>query len=163
MEKITSVSQTAWLLPLIKNVSDTHQGLINDRCLYYDAVPSYYAVIIIIIYHINPCSLGTWKQKTRLWFSFLHSMQPSTAPFSGIWWLYVNWNFLGLSYGLNFLCLKEKIGHQTCRRNLLLLKVAAIALNYNFPIMVVLCEVLGDSSEMSWMWKSLTRSQSIWK
>lgn len=68
MEKITSVSQIARLLPLIKNVSDTHEGLKSDRCLYYDDAPYYYTVIITIIYHIKPFPLWTWKQRARLWF-----------------------------------------------------------------------------------------------
>lgn len=44
-------------------MSDTHQGLISDRCLYFDDAPYYYTVIIIIIYHINP--LVSWNLKAE--------------------------------------------------------------------------------------------------
>lgn len=48
--EITSLSQISRLLPpLIKYVSDRHQGLISDSCLYYDDVPYYYAGIFLII------------------------------------------------------------------------------------------------------------------
>lgn len=92
-----AVSQISWLLPLLKNVPDTLQGLVSDRCLYYDDASCYYAVIIII-YHINPSSLPTWKLRTRTVFplcipcSRAQCLSLAFDEFNG------NWNFPVLSH-----------------------------------------------------------------
>ena len=98
---------------------------------------------------------STLKTENKLFLSLCNPCSPAQCLSQDE--LNVNWKFLGLPWKLNFVCSKRETGiisYHTCKRHVLLWKVAAMALNYNSPIVVPLCMVLGDSSKMIKMWKS---------
>lgn len=106
-------------------------------------------MLLLLFLSYLPLLSPSMKAEDKNGISSVQPWQPSTVSFTAFMNLMLTETFQ--LYLVKFWHLQQRLGiisHDACGRHMLLLKVAVIAVNCNFLVIVVFCEVLGDGSEV---------------